>query len=101
MCNVKPDLSDIVNRFLSWRLPDDFTPDCGIEFKPIQHPSNPWPIGTNLLNAEQAEKMLLHVLEDVISYVKDGETIDGCIERNRKDISRLLGMLADEKLKRE
>lgn len=51
----------MVDRFLSWRLPQDFSPDCGITFKPHPHP-NAWPIGTNLLNADQARKMLEHVL---------------------------------------
>lgn len=96
------DVKDLVYRFLSWRLPDDFSPDGGIEFKPLQHPSSDlWPIGTNLLNFEQTEIMIRHVLEDVISYTKDDETISGCIDRNRKDISKLLGMLAKEKLKTE
>lgn len=51
----------MVDRFLGWRLPQDFSPDCGITFKPHPHP-NAWPIGTNLLNADQARKMLEHVL---------------------------------------
>jgi hypothetical protein len=53
--------SDMVNRFLSWRLPDDFGPDAGILFR---RPENKalWPVGTNLLTATQAEEMLKHVL---------------------------------------
>ena len=41
----------MVSRFLMWRLPDDFMPDCGIH-------------GTNLLTAEQARAMLEHVLAE-------------------------------------
>lgn len=57
----KPDLGAAVDRFLGWRLPDDFFPDCGISFKPLGYP-NGWPIGTNLLTAAQAREMLAYVL---------------------------------------
>jgi hypothetical protein len=55
---------DMVSRFLGWRLPDDFMPDCGISFNPPMHEGKPlsWPTGTNLLHAGQARKMLEHVL---------------------------------------
>jgi len=49
---------EMVNRFLSWKLPDDFAPDAGITFEP----SRDWPIGTNLFTAQQARAMLEHVL---------------------------------------
>lgn len=52
---------EMVNRFLSWPVPKDFGPDCGITFTPINHP-DVWPIGTNLLTADQARRMLEHVL---------------------------------------
>lgn len=51
----------MVDRFLSWSLPKDFSPDCGIRFTPVNHP-NSWPVGTNLLTATQAQAMLEHVL---------------------------------------
>ena len=52
---------EMVNRFLGWKLPRDFGPDAGVSFTP---PANPhwWPIGTNLLTAEQARAMLEYVL---------------------------------------
>lgn len=55
---------DMVSRFLGWRLPDDFYPDCGVSFKPPMHEGKPlsWPTGTNLLHAGQARQMLEHVL---------------------------------------
>lgn len=53
---------DMVSRFLGWKLPDDFFPDAGISFKAPQHP-NGWPIGTNLLTADQARAMLEYVLQ--------------------------------------
>lgn len=59
---------EMVNRFLSWKLPDDFAPDAGITFKRVYNeispfgPSNHEPVGTNLFTADQARKMLEHVL---------------------------------------
>ena len=57
-------IKGMVDRFLSWQLPKDFGPDCGIEFTPPQEgsPDNFWPVGTNLLTAEQAEQMVRHML---------------------------------------
>ncbi len=54
----------MVNRFLSWRLPDDFTPDAGISFNPgpTQHLPHCWPTGTCLFTAAQAEQMVLHMI---------------------------------------
>ena len=64
----------MVDRFLSWKLPDDFAPDCGISFtrefnaeymaSQGKSPMINEPIGTNLLNAEQAKAMILHMLGD-------------------------------------
>ena len=54
-----------VNRFLSWKLPKDFHPDGGMVFIPTKgrgYDSPHWPVGTNLLNAQQAREMLLYVL---------------------------------------
>jgi hypothetical protein len=55
-------LDEMVSRFLSWKLPSDFAPDCGIRFAPLNHP-NSWPVGTNLFTANQAKAMFEHVLE--------------------------------------
>lgn len=61
----------MVDAFLSWKLPKDFSPDAGVSFDP---PSNElhWPIGTNLFTAEQATKMF----KDCIPPVCFGE--DDC-----------------------
>lgn len=58
---------EMVNRFLAWKLPDDFSPDAGISFDPVFNKGTPYemrhqPVGTNLLNFEQARVMLEHVL---------------------------------------
>lgn len=55
---------DMVSRFLGWKLPQHFYPDCHISFdreKASQLPHS-WPVGTNLLTAEQARRMLEHVI---------------------------------------
>lgn len=56
-------IKHMVDRFLSWRLPDDFSPDAGISFKAefnehTDHPMKHEPFGTNLLTADQARKMV-------------------------------------------
>jgi hypothetical protein len=53
----------MVDRFLRWRLPENFRPDCGITFdKSKIHPSS-WPTGTNLIGASEATDMVRHMLE--------------------------------------
>lgn len=52
-------VTQAVYRFLAWQLPDDFTPDGGITYTPID---NHKPSGTNLFTARQAEAMIRHIL---------------------------------------
>lgn len=53
---------EMVSRFLAWKLPKDFCPDCYIAFDREKASQGSWPIGTNLLHAEQARAMLEHVI---------------------------------------
>jgi hypothetical protein len=58
----------MVNRFLGWRLPENFNPDAGISFKPTfnehtPHPMKSEPTGTNLFDAAQAEEMIRYLVE--------------------------------------
>lgn len=57
-------LAPMVDRFLAWRLPEDFAPDCFITFDREATLSSPhsWPVGTNLFTATQARAMLEHVV---------------------------------------
>ena len=60
---IAPPVGDMVSRFLSWKLPKDFSPDGGMVFIPTRgrgYDSPYWPVGTNLLTAEQAGQMLKH-----------------------------------------
>lgn len=66
----------MVNRFLTWRFPDNFNPDGGISFKRTfnEHTAYPMkhePTGTNLLDAGQAEGMIRYLVEGMATG--DGE----------------------------
>lgn len=61
-------IKHLVDRFLGWRLPESFSPDAGISFKPTfnEHMTPPMryePSGTNLFDAIQAEAMVRHMIE--------------------------------------
>lgn len=58
----------MVDKFLSYRLPEDFRPDNGISFKPtfndhMDPPMRHEPSGTNLLTATQAEALVRHMTD--------------------------------------
>lgn len=58
----------MANRFLQWKLPEHFNPDCGISFKRdfnerTAYPMKHEPVGTNLFDARQAEEMVRHMVE--------------------------------------
>lgn len=54
---------EMVYRFLSWKLPESFRPDCYVEFDRERAKENRlWPVGTNILSFEEARAMLEHVL---------------------------------------
>lgn len=78
-------IQTMVNRFLGWTLPTDFSPDAGISFKPSEW-VHAWPTGTNLFTAEQAtamfEYVLAHDIEDSVCDVC-GEAIRAAEERGR------------------
>lgn len=58
-------IKHMVDRFLSWQLPENFNPDGGISVKRPDYSRHVlWrPTGTNLLDATQAEAMVRHMLE--------------------------------------
>lgn len=56
-------IKHMVNRFLGWRLPDNFRPDGGVNFTPVVNGNVYQPIGTNLLDAGQAEAMIRYLTE--------------------------------------
>ena len=70
---AKTMIDKMVDRFLGWKLPPDFAPDCGISFQresDYEHPEfgrhKYEPVGTNLLTADQARAMVKHMLADAL-----------------------------------
>ena len=57
-------IKQMVDRFLSWKLPDDFVPDAGIKYEPLPDHFGK-PIGTNLFTATQAEAMIRHITKEL------------------------------------
>ena len=56
-------IKHMVDRFLMWPLPRNFTPDNGISYKrPNYAPNVPGPSGTNLLDATQVTAMVQHMV---------------------------------------
>lgn len=58
----------MVDRFLMWRLPENFRPDAGITFNPVGNPGTIHeyqmnPTGTNLFDIDQATEMVRHMLD--------------------------------------
>jgi len=66
------EIKNMVNRFLGWRLPKDFSPDNGIKFTPFpsQQEDYGWPVGTNIFTADQAEAMLFAVAWPEIKQIQ-------------------------------
>jgi hypothetical protein len=94
--------SRMVDRFLCWKLPKDFAPDHHISFDrgnsnlDFDKPGF-WPIGTNLLTADQAAEMLRAVVlqdEDALQLMENtaamlrGMTMDPSIPAHAKGAMR-------------
>ena len=74
----------MANRFLMWKLPQPWHPDAGVKFvspyadEPMR--SRHWPVGTNLLDATQAEAMVRYMLGIGCKHHPDKQirdTLDG------------------------
>lgn len=65
-------IKHLVERFLGWKLPKNFNPDCGISYKPL---SNSEPSGTSLFDYKQAEDMVKHMVEGLESTPAQAEAI--------------------------
>ena len=67
---TESDVEKMVTAFLCWKLPRDFMPDCGISFEPVLNKGTPYelknePVGTNLLNADQARELVLKLISSI------------------------------------
>ncbi len=61
-------IKQMTERFLSWKLPENFNPDDGISFDPVssrgtQYEARRTPTGTNLFDYTQAQAMVRHMVE--------------------------------------
>ena len=88
---MKTSIDQAVDRFLCWKLPEAFDPDCGISFtRDHDHEHSAYgrgkyePTGTNLLTAEQAKAMLEHVCEPLLTALQER---DAEIERLRVQLA--------------
>jgi hypothetical protein len=69
-------IKHMVDRFLCWKLPENFNPDAGISFKRYHSLFSPFgqqkhePVGTNLFDAQQAEAMVRHMVEGLSALSK-------------------------------
>lgn len=71
-------IKHMVDRFLGWTLPESFSPDGGISFKKIRNehsacPAKNEPVGTNLLDAVQAEQMVRYMVEGINTLISQEE----------------------------
>jgi hypothetical protein len=69
---AKRQIKGMVDRFLGWKLPENFNPDGGISFQKTAnentlHERKNEPTGTNLLDASQAEEMIRYMLYGLAS----------------------------------
>lgn len=60
--SAAPPVNRMVDRFLGWKLPEDFGPDAGISFDRSYSAKWGMPVGTNLLTADQAKAMFEYCL---------------------------------------
>jgi hypothetical protein len=84
-------IDEMVNRFLAWKLPADFSPDGGVSFSTFYEPDSPhWPTGTNLLTAQQAKGMFTHALagdsetEGLRARLDDALLVLGMVDKNNR-----------------
>lgn len=58
-----------VDRFLRWKMPENFMPDRYIAFNVAEARNDPhgWPTGTNLFTATEAREMFEHCLAGLLA----------------------------------
>lgn len=92
-----PDAKAMACRFMGWRLPDDFAPDCGISFDGRKddewNKNKTWPVGTNLLTVDQAEQMFRYVLDALADDKPNAVPVERVAEPD--DFSQFRAAVAD------
>jgi hypothetical protein len=94
-------IDQMVNRFLGWKLPKDFSPDHYINFdresaQRMRDATNgtSWPIGTNLLTADQAREMIKHMMTGIAASPPPGKGEPVGVAELRKEFDDWMEMLA-------
>ena len=92
----------MVNRFLGWRLPENFNPDGGVSFKKVfnentAYPMKHEPTGTNLFDAMQAEAMVRYMVEGIF----EESTVSPAPTSDRAHLQVLLAQAITTRLKEE
>jgi hypothetical protein len=66
MTMTEEQIKYMTDRFLAWKLPDNFNPDYGISYTRPNYPASlDGPSGTNLFDATQAEAMVRYMVEGI------------------------------------
>ncbi len=87
-------IKHMVDRFLGWKLPENFAPDDGISFEPIAgkdgpHPFRRTPSGTNLFDAAQADAMIRYLIEGLPAAVTDEMVMRALVAASKDDTARM------------
>ncbi len=99
-------IKHMVDRFLSWKLPENFNPDDGISFDPIAGAAGPYPFrrtpsGTNLFDATQATEMVRYLIDGLPAPGTSLVVVDRVVFRNfpgpHADIPSAFAFTADGK----
>lgn len=73
-------IKHMVDRFLGWRLPENFNPDGGVSYKrPNYHPdvdARQLLSGTNIFSADQADAMVRNMIEGMPSGGAHSPTLE-------------------------
>ena len=89
-------IKHMVDRFLGWKLPENFNPDDGISFDPVMNKGHEFesrrePTGTNLFDAGQATEMVRYMVEGMPGLKVTAAMIDA----GRDAIQKLGSMNSD------
>lgn len=97
--NLTPEqIEHMVDRFLRWKLPENFRPDAGISFKPDFNENTPWPnkhkpSGTNLFDCNQATEMVKFMIEDLPALPNQSEQINALVENAKSQTETNLAII--------
>lgn len=85
----------MVDRFLGWRLPENFNPDAGISFERtfnnhLPQPMKYEPIGTNLFDASQAVEMVRYMVEGLPGNIERLEKVNEALVAALENASEFL-----------